>query len=330
MRVDVAATAEDGGWMAKEIAYDAIVLDVGLPDGDGIDLCARLREEGVWAPILMLTARAGITDRVRGLDAGADDYLAKPFSVDELDARLRALLRRGRHERPAVLTVGSLQLDPATRRVRVDGQTLAHRGSGVRHPGAAHASPGRAGDQDGDHGARLGLGLGGDLERHRRARVGRARDACARSRGPGDRDGAWCRLHPADRTSPARVAAYDMSIRLRLTLWDGLMFTLLVVLAGVGVWWQFDNSLRRSLEDALRIHAEDVEAWPRAGRRPAPHPGAAPPGCLRRGGGPWDRRWSTAGPGRPPACRAVPPGASVRQLVPGGPTYALYADPTVR
>ena len=71
------------------------MLDVGLPDGDGIDLCAQLREGGVWAPILILTARAGVSDRVRGLDAGADDYLAKPFSVDELDARLRALLRRG-------------------------------------------------------------------------------------------------------------------------------------------------------------------------------------------------------------------------------------------
>lgn len=140
--VDIAETAEDGGWMAKEIAYDAIVLDVGLPDGDGIELCATLREGGVWAPILMLTARAGINDRVRGLDAGADDYLAKPFSVDELDARLRALLRRGRQERPAVLTVGSLQLDPASRRVRVDTHTLAIAGRAfailemlMRHPG---------------------------------------------------------------------------------------------------------------------------------------------------------------------------------------------------
>jgi len=121
--VDVAGTVEDGGWMANEVPYDAIVLDVGLPDGNGIDLCARLRQGGVWAPILMLTARAGITDRVRGLDAGADDYLAKPFSVDELDARLRALIRRGQHERPTILTVGSLRLDPATRHVAVDGQT---------------------------------------------------------------------------------------------------------------------------------------------------------------------------------------------------------------
>ena len=140
--VDIAATVEDGGWMANEVPYDALVLDVGLPDGNGIDLCTKLREAGVWAPILMLTARAGITDRVRGLDAGADDYLAKPFSVDEFDARLRALIRRGQHERPTILTVGSLRLDPASRRVWGDGHSLAIAGRAlailellVRHQG---------------------------------------------------------------------------------------------------------------------------------------------------------------------------------------------------
>jgi two-component system OmpR family response regulator len=100
------------------------VLDVGLPDGDGIDLCATLRDQGVWASILVLTAHAEIRDRVRGLDAGADDYLAKPFAFDELIARLRALLRRAQVERPTVLVVGSMRLDPATRRVSVDGQPL--------------------------------------------------------------------------------------------------------------------------------------------------------------------------------------------------------------
>jgi two-component system OmpR family response regulator len=122
--VDVAGTAEDGRWMATEVPYDTIVLDVGLPDGDGIDLCAALRDGGVWAPILVLTAHAEIRDRVRGLDSGADDYLAKPFSFDELIARVRALLRRGQVERPAILTVGSMRLDPATRRVSVDRQPL--------------------------------------------------------------------------------------------------------------------------------------------------------------------------------------------------------------
>lgn len=122
--VDVAGTAEDGRWMATEVPYDTIVLDVGLPDGDGIDLCAALRDGGVWAPILVLTAHAEIRDRVRGLDSGADDYLAKPFSIDELIARVRALLRRGQVERPSILTVGTMRLDPATRRVSVDRQLL--------------------------------------------------------------------------------------------------------------------------------------------------------------------------------------------------------------
>jgi two-component system OmpR family response regulator len=122
--VDVAATAEDGQWMATEVPFDVIILDVGLPDGDGIDLCGRLRANGNWAPILVLTARGDISDRVRGLDAGADDYLSKPFSFDELVARLRALLRRGQPKRPSVLAIGSLRLDPATRQVIVGGRPL--------------------------------------------------------------------------------------------------------------------------------------------------------------------------------------------------------------
>ncbi len=122
--VDVASTAEDGRWMATEIPFDAIVLDVGLPDGDGIDLCATLRDAGVWSPILVLTAHAEIDQRVRGLDSGADDYLGKPFSFDELIARVRALLRRGQVERPSVLEVGSMRLDPASRRVSVASRPL--------------------------------------------------------------------------------------------------------------------------------------------------------------------------------------------------------------
>jgi two-component system OmpR family response regulator len=122
--VDVAPTAEDGHWMATEIPFDAIILDVGLPDGDGIDLCAALRDAGVWSPILVLTAHAEIDQRVRGLDSGADDYLGKPFSFDELIARVRALLRRGQVERPSVLKVGSMRLDPATRRVTVGSRPL--------------------------------------------------------------------------------------------------------------------------------------------------------------------------------------------------------------
>jgi two-component system OmpR family response regulator len=112
---DVARTGEEAVWMARATPYDAIVLDVMLPGQNGLEVCRLLRESGVWSPILMLTARDGVEDKVSGLDSGADDYLTKPFSFAELLARLRALTRRGPSERPAVLEVGSLRLDPATR-----------------------------------------------------------------------------------------------------------------------------------------------------------------------------------------------------------------------
>jgi two-component system, OmpR family, response regulator len=115
--VDVAGNGADAVWMGGENPYDAIVLDVMLPDLDGFEVCRRLRDGGRWAPVLMLTARDAVPDRVAGLDAGADDYLTKPFTFTELFARLRALLRRGTRERPAVLQVGDLALDPATKRV---------------------------------------------------------------------------------------------------------------------------------------------------------------------------------------------------------------------
>ena len=114
---DVVASGADAAWMVREAAYDAMVLDVMLSGDDGIDVCGSLRAAGVWVPIIMVTARAAVEDRVRGLDAGADDYLTKPFSVAELLARLRALVRRDPNERPVVLVVGSLRLEPATRSV---------------------------------------------------------------------------------------------------------------------------------------------------------------------------------------------------------------------
>jgi two-component system OmpR family response regulator len=115
---DVATRGEDALWMSRATSYDAVVLDVMLPGIDGFETCRRLRAEGIWAPVLMLTARGTVEDRVSGLDAGADDYLAKPFSFAELLARLRALRRRGAPERPTVVEVGTLRLDPATRVVR--------------------------------------------------------------------------------------------------------------------------------------------------------------------------------------------------------------------
>ena len=115
--VDTAGDGREALWLATENPYDAIVLDVMLPDLDGFEVCRRLRNEGRWSPVLMLTARDAVPDRVSGLDAGGDDYLTKPFSFAELLARLRALVRRGTPERPPVLAAGDLTLDPATRRV---------------------------------------------------------------------------------------------------------------------------------------------------------------------------------------------------------------------
>jgi two-component system OmpR family response regulator len=117
LNADVAGNGEDAIGMARSSSYDAIVLDVILPGIDGFETCRQLRREGIWAPVLMLTARGALEDRVAGLDGGADDYLTKPFSFAELLARLRALARRGQSERPLVIEVGELRLDPATRQV---------------------------------------------------------------------------------------------------------------------------------------------------------------------------------------------------------------------
>jgi len=141
--VDVAGDGPDGLWMATENPYSALVLDVMLPGFDGFELCRRLRAAGIWAPVLMLTAREEVGDRVRGLDAGADDYLVKPFSLLELAARLRALARRDDRRRPAVLSEGDLRLDPASKRAWRDGTELRLSPKEfsllelfLRHPGA--------------------------------------------------------------------------------------------------------------------------------------------------------------------------------------------------
>ena len=114
---DVVPLGGDAVGMVRATEYDAVVLDVMLPDMDGFEVCRRLRGDGVWVPVIMLTARDAIEDRVRGLDQGADDYLTKPFSLAELLARLRALARRGPVERPAVLEVGDLRMNPATQQL---------------------------------------------------------------------------------------------------------------------------------------------------------------------------------------------------------------------
>ena len=140
--VDVERTGDGALRMARAVEYDAVVLDLMLPGLDGVEVCRRLREGSVWTPVLMLTARDGVEDRVAGLDAGADDYLVKPFSFTELLARLRALVRRGATERPSVLEVSGLRLDPATRRVwrdeteiQLSGKEFALLETFMRRPG---------------------------------------------------------------------------------------------------------------------------------------------------------------------------------------------------
>jgi two-component system OmpR family response regulator len=115
--VDLAHDGDEGLWRATETSYDVLVLDVMMPGMTGLELCARLRNERQWAPVLMLTARDGELDEVHALDTGADDFLAKPFSFAVLVARLRALLRRGPTERPVTLIAGDLALDPAGHQV---------------------------------------------------------------------------------------------------------------------------------------------------------------------------------------------------------------------
>jgi DNA-binding response OmpR family regulator len=122
--VDVALNGTDGLWLARENPYDALVLDIMLPGVNGFQICSELRAEGNWTPILMLTAKDGELDEAEALDSGADDYLTKPFSYVVLQARLRALLRRGAKERPAVLIAGDLTLDPASRRCHRGGEEI--------------------------------------------------------------------------------------------------------------------------------------------------------------------------------------------------------------
>ena len=121
---DVALNGTDGLWMARENPYDAIVLDIMLPGINGFKVCSTLREEGIWTPILMLTAKDGELDEAEALDLGADDYLTKPFSYVVLVARLRALLRRGAPERPAILEAGDLRYDPSSKRVWREGSEI--------------------------------------------------------------------------------------------------------------------------------------------------------------------------------------------------------------
>ena len=124
LSVDVAPTGEEAVWMGASSSYDVIVLDVMLPGIDGFETCRRLRSGSVWAPILMLTARESVDDRVAGLDSGADDYLTKPFAFRELLARIRALLRREGRSKDPVLRVADLEVDTVSHEVRRGGKPI--------------------------------------------------------------------------------------------------------------------------------------------------------------------------------------------------------------
>jgi two-component system OmpR family response regulator len=139
---DIVARGAECLASASTVSYDVVLLDLLLPDLDGFEVCRLLRQQSCWAPVLMLTARDSIIDRVRGLDAGADDYLVKPFSFAELCARVRALIRRGSHQRPTILQVGPLRLDPASRlawagqrEVHLSAKEFALLELFMRHPG---------------------------------------------------------------------------------------------------------------------------------------------------------------------------------------------------
>jgi two-component system OmpR family response regulator len=125
LRVDLIAKADEGLAAASSISYDAIILDLGLPDRDGLEVISELRAQAKRIPVLILTARDGIDDRVKGLDCGADDYLLKPFAMKELAARLRALLRRPGGPLGATINIGNISLDTTTRQIKVDGRVVA-------------------------------------------------------------------------------------------------------------------------------------------------------------------------------------------------------------
>ena len=268
--VDLCETGEDALWRAGSVAYDAIVLDVGLPGIDGFETCRRLRADEIWSPVLMLTARDAVADRVEGLDVGADDYLVKPFSFAELAARLRALVRRGGAERPTVLAVGELRLDPA-RREAWRGETLAAAvGQGVRAARGLHAPARRGPVALRPHRAGLGRELRAPLQRGRRLRAPAARQDRPPVRHRLDRDGARRGL-PAVR-SPEQLLS-SLPLRVRLTLgYTGAMAVVLAIVCAF-LFLHTQTGIDQGIDDALALRAHDVAAARAA---------ATPPRCCAR------------------------------------------------
>ena len=271
--------------MAGSTPYDAIVLDVMLPGIDGFETCRRLRADGVWAPILMLTARDSVEDRVAGLDGGADDYLAKPFSFAELAARIRALVRRGPVERPTVLEVGDLRLDPATRRSWRGGSRDLALGEGVRPARDVHAQARR-----GALAASSCSSMPGTTStRTARTSSTSTSATCARR----------STARSARSIETVRGAGYRMRkrgailsrlpIRLRLTIAFAVAMAVVLVLVGVFVYLRVASDLEQPLDDGLRTRVDDIArqlqtAAPasRPRRSPARAPRTFSPGAQAR------------------------------------------------
>ena len=253
LAADVARTGDDALWMAEATEYDAIVLDVMLPGADGFEVCRRLREAGRWSPVLMLTARDAVEDRVAGLDAGADDYLTKPFSFAELLARLRAIARRAPLERPTVLEAGDLRLDPATRRAwRGASRSVSRRRSSrcSRRSCVAleRCSPATSSSSTaGTTGTK-------PLERRRRLCPLPARENRSALRANVARDGPR-RWVPLQRRSVNRLP-----IRARLTLAFAVAMAVVLAATGALVYLGLRSALDEAINDTLQSRVEDLVA----------------------------------------------------------------------
>ena len=247
---DVAGTGEDALWMARAVDYDAIVLDVMLPGIDGMETCRSLREAGVWSPVLMLTARDAYADRITGLDVGADDYVLKPFSFGELLARLRALVRRAPHERPAVLEAGRAAARPGTAPRVARRQGAPALGEGVPTARGVHAATGPgalAGTAP-----RRGLGYGVREPLQHRRRLCAVAPGADRSRR--DRDRPRRRIPAADGHS----VISRLPIRLRLMLPFALGMAVVLAATGFLIYHRVAATLLSSVDQSLRGQAAEA------------------------------------------------------------------------
>ena len=261
---DVAVRGEEALWMAQGAPYDAIVLDVMLPGLDGFATCRKLREDGVWAPVLMLTARDAVQDRVEGLDAGADDYLLKPFSFSELLARLRALVRRAPAERPTLLEVGDLRLDPAARRawrgeteLELSVKEFALLEVFMRRPGEA-LSRLQLLEAAWDMAFESRSNLIDVYVRYLREKIDRPFGLRL------DRD------DPRDRLPPARGRrrVSRLPIRVRLTLPFAVGMAVVLAAAGFFIYVRVGGALLDSVDQRLRVQAQEVSGRVEHGRSP--------------------------------------------------------------